>query len=120
LYEGQASFNKTTIKEVKVEDIKANKDVLHPVKVKEEIVDLEVDPTFDEAIFSYIDEVYIEKFSKYIYYHWVVKYVNSPLVQRRKGNHKEWVVTKFHSQKFIPTTYTKTKDENLVWSNFED
>jgi len=50
------------------------------MKVKKEITDLEVDPTFDETIFSYIDKVYIEKFNKYIYYHWVVKYVKSSLV----------------------------------------
>ncbi len=59
--------------------------MLHPMKVNEEIADLEIDPTSYEAIFSYIDKYYIEKFNKYIYYHWVVK---SPLVQRRKGNHK--------------------------------
>jgi hypothetical protein len=94
--------------------------MLHLVKVKEEIVYLEVDPTFDEAIFSYIDKVYIKKISKYIYYRWVVKFVKSPLVQRRKGNHKQWVVTKLRSQIFFPTTYTETIDGNLVWSNFED
>jgi hypothetical protein len=37
------------------------------VKVKEEIANFKIDPTFDKAIFSYIDKVYIEKFSKYIY-----------------------------------------------------
>jgi hypothetical protein len=62
--------------------------VLHALKVKEEIAYLKVHPTFDEAIFSYIDKIYIKKNSKYIYYLWVVKYVKSPLVQRRKGNHK--------------------------------
>jgi hypothetical protein len=46
--------------------------------------------------------------------------MNNPLVQRRKGNHKQWVVAKLHSQRFIPIAYTKTKDETLVWSNFED
>jgi hypothetical protein len=89
LYGGQTSSSKTTIQEVKVDkETKANKVVFHLVKVKEEIANLEVDPTSNEAIFSYIDKVYIEKFSKYIYYHWVVKFMNSPLVQRRKGNHK--------------------------------
>jgi hypothetical protein len=39
------------------------------VKVKEEIIDLKVDHTFDEAIFSYINKDYIEKVSKYIYCH---------------------------------------------------
>jgi hypothetical protein len=68
LYEGQASSSKTTIQEVKVEkETNANKVVLHLVKVKEEIADLEIDPTSDEAMFSYIYKVYIEKFSKYIY-----------------------------------------------------
>ncbi len=62
------SATKKTYQEVKVEkETKANKVVFHLVKVKEEIVDLEVDPTFDEAIFSYIDKVYIKKISKYIY-----------------------------------------------------
>ncbi len=85
LYEGQASFSKTTIQEIKVEkETKANKVVLHLVKVKEEIAYLEVDPTSNEAIFSYIDKVYIEKFSKYIYYHWVVKSTNNPLVQGKR------------------------------------
>jgi hypothetical protein len=89
LYEGQASSSKTTIQEIKIEkETKANKVVLHPVKVKEEIAYLKIDPTFDEAIFSYIDKVYIENFSKYIYYRWLVKSVNNPLVQKRKGNHK--------------------------------
>jgi len=98
LYGGQVSSSKTTIQEVRVEkEIKANKVVFHLVKVKEETLDLEVDPTFDDAIFSYIYKVYIEKFNKYIYYHWVVKYVKSPLVQRRMGNHKQWVVTKLCS-----------------------
>jgi hypothetical protein len=121
LYEGQTTSSKTTIQEVKVhKDTKANKVVLHPMKVKEEIVDLEVDPTCNEAIFSYIDKVYIEKFSKHIYYRWVVKFLNSPLVQRRKGNYKQWVVKKLCSQRFIPTTCTETKDENLIWSNLED
>jgi hypothetical protein len=46
--------------------------------------------------------------------------MNNPLVQRRKGNHKQWVVAKLHSQRFIPIACTKTKDETLVWSNFED
>jgi hypothetical protein len=74
-------LSKTTIQEVKVKkEIKANKVVFHLMKVKKEIADLEVDPTFDETIFSYIDKVYIEKFNKYIYYHWVVKYVKSSLV----------------------------------------
>jgi hypothetical protein len=98
LYGRQASSSKTTIQEIKVEkEIKANKVVFHLVKVKEDIADLEVDPTFDEAIFSYIDKVYIKKFNKYIYYHWVVKHVKIPLVQRRKGNHKQWVVAKLCS-----------------------
>jgi hypothetical protein len=114
LYERQTSFSKTTIQEVKVEDIKANKVVLHPMKVKEEIANLKVDPTSNEAIFSYIYKIYMEKFNKYEYYRWVVKYVNNPLVQKRKGNHKQWAIAKLHSQIFIPTTYTKTKDENLA------
>jgi hypothetical protein len=81
---------------IKVEkETKANKVVLHPMKVKEEIVDLEVNPTFDEAIFSYINKV--KKFNKYIYYRWVVKFVKSSLVQRRNGGHKQWVVTKLHN-----------------------
>ncbi len=121
LYEGQASFSKTTIQEIKVEkETKANKVVLHLVKVKEEIAYLEVDPTSNEAIFSYIDKVYIEKFSKYIYYHWVVKSTNNPLVSWKKGNHKQWVVKKLCSQIFIPTACTKTKDENLVLLDFEN
>jgi hypothetical protein len=62
------------------------------MKVKKKIAYLEIDPTSDEAIFSYIDKVYIEKFSKYIYYLWVVKSMKSLLVQRRKENHKRWVV----------------------------
>ncbi len=62
--------------------------MFHLVKVKENITNLKVDPTSNEAIFSYIDKVYIEIFSKYISNRWVVKYVNNPLVQRRKGNHK--------------------------------
>ncbi len=99
LYGGKASSNKTTIQEIKVDkEIKANKVVFHLVKIKEKIVDLEVDPTSNEAIFSYIDKVYIEKFSKNIYFHWVVKFANNPLVQRRKGNHKQWVVAKLCSR----------------------
>jgi len=86
LYGGQASYSKKTIQKIKVEkETKVNKVVLHPMKVKEEITYLKVDLTFNEAIFSYIDKVYIEKFSKYIYYHWVVKFMKSPLVQRKKG-----------------------------------
>jgi len=101
LYGRQANFNKTTIQEIKVKkeiecnkktyqevkvgETKVNKVVFHPVKVKEEIV--EIDLTSDEAIFSYIDKNYIKKFSKYIYCHWVVKSMKS-LVQRKKGNHK--------------------------------
>ncbi len=47
LYGGQASSSKTTVQEVKVEkENKANKIMLHLVKLKEEIVDLKVDPTF--------------------------------------------------------------------------
>jgi uncharacterized protein (UPF0254 family) len=53
LYGGQASSSKTTIQEIKVKkETKANKVVLHLMKVKEEIADLEVDPTSDEGIFS--------------------------------------------------------------------
>jgi len=116
LYGEQTSSNKTTIQEVKVEkETKANKVVFHLVKAKEEIADLEKNTTSDEAIFLYIDKVYIEKFNKHIYYHWVVKYVKNPLVQRRKENHKQWAVAKLCSQIFIPTTYIKTRDENLVW-----
>jgi hypothetical protein len=66
-------------------EIKVNKIVLHPVTVKEEIADLKVDLTSNEAIFSYIDKVYIKNLSKYIYYHWVVKYMKTLLVQKRKG-----------------------------------
>ncbi len=89
LYGGQTSSSKTTIQEVKVDkETKVNKVVFHLVKVKEKSTYLEVDPTSNEAIFSYINKVYIEKFRKYVYYCWVVKFVNSPLVQRRKGNHK--------------------------------
>jgi hypothetical protein len=67
LYGGQASSSKTTIQEVKIEkETKTNKVVFHLVKVKEDIADLKIDPTFDEAVFSYIDKVYIEKFNKYI------------------------------------------------------
>jgi hypothetical protein len=54
LYERQASFIKKTIQEIKVKENKVNKVVLHLVKLKEEIVDLEVNFTFNEAIFSYI------------------------------------------------------------------
>jgi hypothetical protein len=46
--------------------------------------------------------------------------MKSPLIQRRKGNHKQWVVAKLHRQIFTPTTYTETINENLVWSKFED
>ncbi len=85
MYGRQASYNKKTIQKIKVEkETKVNKVVLHPMKVKEEFANLKVDLTFNEAIFSYIDKVYIEKFNKYIYYHWVVKSMKSPLVQRRK------------------------------------
>ncbi len=53
LYGGQASSRITTIQEVKIKkETKANKVVLHLMKVKEEIVDLKVDLTSDEAIFS--------------------------------------------------------------------
>jgi len=62
--------------------------VFHAVKVKEKIAYLKVDPTFDEAIFLYIDKVYIKKISKYIYYLWVVKSMKSLLVQRKNGNHE--------------------------------
>jgi len=62
--------------------------MLHPMKVKEKIANLKVDLTFDKAIFSYIDKVYIKKFSKYMYYCWVVKFVKSPFAHRRKKNHK--------------------------------
>jgi hypothetical protein len=78
LYERQANSSKTMIQEVKIEkETKANKVVLHLVKVKEEIANLEIDPTSNEAIFSYINKVYIEKFNKYIYYRWVVKSANN-------------------------------------------
>jgi len=70
LYGRQASYNKTTIQKI---------------KIKEKIADLKVYLTSNEAIFSYIDKIYIEKFNKYIYYHWVVKSMKSSLVQRRKG-----------------------------------
>jgi hypothetical protein len=62
------------------------------MKVKEEIIDLEIDPTFDETTFSYINKV--KKINKYIYYRWVVKSMKSFFVQRRKGNQKQWVGTK--------------------------
>ncbi len=42
-------------------ETKANKVVLHALKVKEEIAYLKVDPTSNEAIFSYIDKIYINK-----------------------------------------------------------
>jgi len=54
------------------------------MKVKEEIIDIEIDPTFDETTFSYINKV--KKINKYIYYRWVVKSMKSFFVQRRKGN----------------------------------
>ncbi len=67
LYGKQASSSKTTIHKVKVEkQTKANKVVLHLVKVKEKFAYLKIDPTSNEAIFSYIDKVYIENFNKYI------------------------------------------------------
>jgi hypothetical protein len=79
--EGKLVLAKQQFKKVKVEkETKANKVVLHLVKVKEEIVNLKVDPKSNEAIFSYIDKVYIENFSKYIYNRWVVNYVKIPLV----------------------------------------
>jgi hypothetical protein len=46
--------------------------------------------------------------------------MKSPLVQRKKGNHKQWVVAKLHSQIFIPIAYIETIDENWVWSKFEN
>ncbi len=53
LYGGQASSSKTTIQEIKVKkETKANKVVLHLMKVKEDIADLEIDPMTDEGIFS--------------------------------------------------------------------
>jgi len=58
------------------------------MKVKEEIAYLEINPTFDEAIFSCINQVYIEKISKDIYFLWIVESMKSFLVQRRKENHK--------------------------------
>jgi hypothetical protein len=54
LYGGQISSSTIIIQEVKVDkEIKANKIVFHVVKVKEEIANLEIDPTYNEAIFSY-------------------------------------------------------------------
>jgi hypothetical protein len=41
-----------------MKEMKTNNVVLHAVKVKEEITYLEVDPTSDEAVFSYIDKVF--------------------------------------------------------------
>jgi len=90
------------------------------MKVKEKITNLKVDLTFDEAIFSYINKIYIEKFSKYIYYCWVIKFVKNPSVQRRKENHKQWVVTKLHRQIFTLIAYIETTNENLVWLDFEN
>jgi hypothetical protein len=115
--------NKKAYHKAKVEkETKANKVVFHllKVKVKEKIINLKVDPTFDEAIFSYVNKFYFKKTREYIYYLWVVKFVKSPLVQRIKGNHKQWVVTKLRNQIFILTTSIETTNENLVWSNFED
>jgi len=52
LYGRQISYNKTTIQEVKVKkDIKANKIVLHLMKVKKKIADLEIDPTWMKPYF---------------------------------------------------------------------
>ncbi len=85
MYGGQVSSSKTTIQEVKIEkETKTNKVVFHLVKVKEDIADLKIDPTSNEAIFSYIDKIYNKKFNIYIYYYWVVKYVKNPLVLNRK------------------------------------
>jgi hypothetical protein len=35
--------------------------------------------------------------------------MKSPLVRRRKGNHKQWVVAKLHSQRFIPIASIETQ-----------
>jgi hypothetical protein len=81
LYGRQVSSSKTTIQEIKVEKkTKANKIVLHPVKAKNIYYRFKSRSYIDEAIFSYIDKVYIKKISKYIYYRWVVKSMKSPLV----------------------------------------
>jgi hypothetical protein len=46
--------------------------------------------------------------------------MKSPLVRRRKGSHKQWVVAKLRSQIFIPIANIETTDENLVEVDFEN
>jgi hypothetical protein len=68
LYGRQANSSKTIIQEVKVEkETKVNKVLFHLVKVKKEIANLKVNPTSNEAIFSYITKIYIKIFCVCVY-----------------------------------------------------
>jgi hypothetical protein len=93
---------------------------LDPSAIKEEIgiQDLRVDVKGQLRKFA-IDQLYNQKFKKFLYYCWVQ---SSIICRYNLGSHK---ISKFyptpknHSLLYTPIICTKTKNQNLVWDDFE-
>jgi hypothetical protein len=100
------------------EEVECSKIVIQKVTVKEEFVDVQIDVTYNEYIFSCIDKLYNEKVSKNLYYQWVAKHVKAPKVERKVGSSNFQHVQQDHNLIFTLTTCTLTMNEDLISKRF--
>jgi hypothetical protein len=66
-----------------------------------------------------IDQLYNQKFKKFLYYCWVQSYV---ICKCNIGSHKRskfYLAPKIHNLLYTPITCTKTTNQNLIWDDFE-
>ncbi len=67
-----------------------------------------------------IDELYNQKFKKFLYYHWIQSFIifNYNICTHKKGRFLQ--APRSCNLLYIPITCTWTIDQNLVWLNFEE
>lgn len=70
-----------------------------------------------------IENIYNDKYNKFIYYYWVVKHITTPQVVtcvKRARFYKFHQIQVQNILKFIPITCSTTTNKNLVSENFEE
>jgi hypothetical protein len=91
--------------------------------VKEETLELpKIENHQDESIIAYIDKIYKEIFSKFIYFCWITKSIVLVVGNNEKivGQGKFSRARAKRTIKYTPTTYTTTTNEDLNWIDFSN
>jgi len=81
------------------------------IKLVEEISPL-------ESRIKIIDHIYNQRFKKYLDYHWIQQFIVQSVGSRKFKKARDQLTHINCSYKFLPITYTSTKDVDLMWEDF--